>query len=409
LNAAECTLYLSYCGKHPRDDTDQAPSSLISELLDCLAAMHPQQKDFREKFVVQHPLQVFSGNEVEDPRRLRFDPAWNAIPSKKQEVDVRFIRAQITDEASDEHELVLQWQDIKRFFKHPAKYFLQERLGLHLAGQEEKLDEHEPFGSNGGLPRYQLRHAVFNALIADGQPPDDQELLTRLRSLALLPSGFSAEPVLYKTLSEVKRQATRFKAWRSGEARNEKFELRLGRFVIQGSLDNCYPQGVARIVLGEMQGRHHCSHGLDALLLSALGNQNPLMEFAEIKKDSPLQRTRPTHDSAQAKNELNDLLELFVSGQKQPLPFYPDTGFTYLKNLREQNYAFNEKAWEKASEAAPENDIWWTTALRGQNPFIDHADQPESFPASLAFRDISLKVFHACAPEFIGGTGDDDD
>jgi len=409
LTAAETTLYLSYCGKHPRDDTDQAPSSLISELLDCLTAMYPEQKDFRENFVVQHPLQVFSGAEKEDRRRLRFDPAWNTNQSATPDSDVRFIHSQITEDASGEHELVVQWQDVKRFFKHPAKYFLRECLGLRLTGQEEKLDEHEPFGNSSGLRRYQLRHAVFNALIADAALPSDQELLEHLRSLALLPSGFSAEALFYKTLSEVKLQAMRFKTWQSGAARSEAFELKLGRFVIQGNQDNSYRQGVARIVLGEMQGRHHCAHGLDALLLSAQGNEKPLVEFAEIKKERPLQRIRPTHDPAQARKQLNDLLELFVSGQKQPLPFNPDTGFAYIKNLHGQGFAFNEKAWEKASEAAPEQDIWWATAMRGQDPFSDHGGQPESFPTSLAFRDISLKVFSACAPEFIGETEDSDD
>ena len=52
----------------------------------------------------------------------------------------------------------------------------------------------------------------------------------------------------------------------------------------------------------------------------------------------------------------------------------------------------------------PDQDIWWATALRGQDPFNDHGDQPEYFSGSQAFREISLKVFSACAPEFIGGT-----
>ena len=50
----------------------------------------------------------------------------------------------------------------------------------------------------------------------------------------------------------------------------------------------------------------------------------------------------------------------------------PTEDFNNWNNLHDQNFAFNEKAWEKASEAAPEQDIWWATALRGQDPFIDH-------------------------------------
>jgi exodeoxyribonuclease V gamma subunit len=410
LTAAETTFYLSYCGKHPRDDTEQAPSSLISELLDCLAAMHPEQKKFREIFVLQHALQVFSLDEKPDTRRLRFDPAWQVKPNTTEDVHPLFLNAPLAIRASDEAEHIVQWQDFKRFFKHPPKYFLQTSLGLRLVEQEEQLDEHEPFGNPSGLPRYQLRHAVFNALITDGQAPSDADLLAMLRSRAFLPSGFSAEPILYKTLSEIRGQAARFKAWRVGDAGELPFELVLeskqNRFVLQGSLEDIYPQGAARIVLGEMRGKHHCSHGLDALLLSALDSGKSVVEFVEIKKDRPLQRIRPTHDPATAQTYLTELMELFVLGQQQPLPFAPDAGFTYIKNLHEPAAIFDERAWQKAAEASPSHDLWWATALRGQEPFTDHQDHPASFPSSAAFRDISLKVFSACAPEFIGSGKD---
>ena len=420
LSAAETTFYLSYCGKHPRDDTEQAPSSLISELLDCLAAMHPEQKNFRESFVLQHALQVFSADEKPDARRQRFDPAWQVKQNDTEDARPRFLQAPLINDwfgdPSDESEHIVQWKDFKRFFKHPAKYFLQTRLGLRLVEQEERLAEHEAFGNPSGLPRYQLRHAVFNALIENEQTPSDAKLLAMLRSRAFLPSGFAAEPILQKTLSEVRLQATRFKNWRVGEASDLPFELpfelafdlKQACFVLQGSLEDVYPQGAARIVLGEMRGKHHCSHGLDALLLSALNSEKPLVEFVEIKKDRPLQRIRPAHNSATARAHLKQLLELFVLGQHQPLPFAPDAGFAYIKNLRDPAATFDEKAWQKAVDASTSQDLWWTTALRGQDPFADHQDHPEMFPSSAAFRDISLKVFSACAPEFIG-SGEDTD
>lgn len=404
LTAAETTFYLSYCGKHPRDDTEQAPSSLVSELLDCLAAMHPSQEKFREKFVLQHPLQVFSGDEKDDPRRLRFDPAWQALPETATEHDSRFLTSPLTETSGEPSTLVVQWLEVKRFFKHPSKYFLQERLGLQLSVREDKLDEHEPFGKPAGLERYRLRHAVFDALIAGEHLPVDGDLLSDLQSRALLPSGFSALPVFYETLREVKQQAVRFKAWRAGQPESRMpFELRLGRFVVQGSLEGVHEAGVARIVLGEMHGRHHCAHGLDALLLSAMDEGKTLVEFAEIEKDQPAQRIRPTHDHAAAKKQLSDMLELFSAGREQPLPFYPDTAFRYVENLRGQFSGFNEKAWEKACEAAPENDLWWSTAMRGRDPFIENPEEASRHTESMAFRDISLRVFVACAPELIHG------
>ena len=413
LIAADTTFYLSYCGKHPRDDTEQAPSSLISELLDCLARMYPEQSDFRKNFIVQHPLQVFSvdadADADADARSVRFDPAWQLPPHDGGETDIRFVHGVIDEAADAEVTHKVAWQDFKRFFRHPAKYFLQQRLGLRLEASEELLDEHEPFGKASGLHRHALRHAVFNALVADGKTPTDSELLSLLRSQALLPAGFSAEQSLYKTLREVKQQAMRFKKWRGGDAQVLPFEVTLGPYILHGSLDGIYPQGAARIVLGEMVGRHHCTQGLDALLLSALNLGIPLVEFAELKKGQPQQRIRPSHSSEDAIRHLSGLMALFIAGQKRPLPFNPDTGLAYVKNKQAEAASFDEKAWEKAAEAMPEKDLWWTTAMRGNDPFLDHADNAESFASSIAFREISLNVFSACAPEFIGSGDDTDD
>jgi len=411
LTAADTTLYLSYCGRHPRDDTEQAPSSLLSELLDCLAAMHPEQKEFRKEFVLQHPLQAFSSDNEKDPRRFRFDPAWKASASATDDVDFRFVSSAFTSAPEPQSNTIVEWSVFKKFFRDPSRYFLENRLGLRLEQSEEALAEHESFGNPSGLQRYQLQHAVFNALIAD-DTPSDAELLSLLRSQALLPPGFSAETVLYKTLSETRSQAMRFRQWRKGEPSTLAFELPLDRFVLQGSLADIYPAGVARVKFGKMSGRHHLAHGLDALLLSALQSGKNVVEFIELQEDRPLQRVRPSHDANTAKQHLNALLALFSLGSEQPLPFYADASFNYVKNKYFQADSFNEIAWASALKAAPGKDIWWNTALRGQDPFIDTHGEPESFPNSVLFREASFTVFSACAPEFIGvgnESGDSDE
>lgn len=408
LCAAETTLYLSYCGKHPRDDTEQAPSSLISELLDCLAAMYPKQADFREKFVVQHPLQVFSPDAKADIRSPRFNPAWQSLSYEQDNPDLRFVCSAIPERADAVSGNKVAWQDFKRFFKHPSKFFLQNRLNLRLEQSEELLDEHEAFGIASGLHRFELRHAVFNALVAAENTPSDKELLALLRSKALLPAGYSAEQSLNKTLHEVKQQALRFKKWRIAEPAALPFELKLGSDVLHGSLEGVYPNGAARIVFGEMHGRNHCMQGLDALLLSALNQGVPLVEFAELKKGEPQQRIRPTHDKEAAIRHLTALMELFNEGQQRPLPFNPDAGFIYAKHAPFEPAVLNEKAWEKAADAMPENDLWWTTAMRGNDPFLDQSEQADCDANRIAFGEISVSVFRACAPEFIG-SGEDAD
>ena len=54
-------LYLSYIGRDIRNDAEFAPSSLISELLDTIAAMTGKSgRELSEKWVKHHPLQAFS-------------------------------------------------------------------------------------------------------------------------------------------------------------------------------------------------------------------------------------------------------------------------------------------------------------------------------------------------------------
>ena len=66
-------LYLSYIGRDIRNDAEFAPSSLISELLDTIAAMTGKSgRELSEKWVKHHPLQAFSRRYS---KRTRFQTA----------------------------------------------------------------------------------------------------------------------------------------------------------------------------------------------------------------------------------------------------------------------------------------------------------------------------------------------
>ncbi|MGN6847740.1 exodeoxyribonuclease V subunit gamma, partial [Neisseria sp. P0021.S005] len=59
LISAREMLYLSYIGRDIRNDAEFAPSSLISELLDTIAAMTGKSgRELSEKWVKHHPLQA---------------------------------------------------------------------------------------------------------------------------------------------------------------------------------------------------------------------------------------------------------------------------------------------------------------------------------------------------------------
>jgi exodeoxyribonuclease V gamma subunit len=191
-------LYLSYAGRSIRDNSPLPPSVLISELLDCLVpalASDPSSEEAREaarqRLVVEHPLQAFSieGFDGVDARLQSFNAEYcEALKSVKSGSELHFgdsraamtalerntaltpISASLTpisarddaddEEAFDEPALPFfaaplaaagaEWRTVtldqlQRFFRNPARYLLERRLGIVLGKGEEELQDDEPF------------------------------------------------------------------------------------------------------------------------------------------------------------------------------------------------------------------------------------------------------------------------
>jgi exodeoxyribonuclease V gamma subunit len=399
--AASEVLYLSYLGADPRDGSAREPSPLVSELLDVAARYHREPDAARAELIVHEPLQPFSpaafgaGDEADgapEPRRYSYRGEWRpaaqAGAGERRELGPWIEHPLAPVEAAPRIALA----DLRAFLRDPPGAFLRQRLSLRLPEAGDADDDVEPLLLPGrGLQRQQLQQAVYEALLA-GQ---GEGLQARLRARALLPSGPLGRRQLDSLLAEVRPYAETFARWREDQApQSQHFELELGAQRLYGRIDDVYAAGLARLRFGKLHGPAQIAHGLDWLVLSALGDARPLAQFAETGGGAG-PTLRAAAAPAQARAALDALLRLRTHGLREPLPFLPRAGWLWYLADSEGRDAWSQAAlqWHGGSHSWSEAEAGGARlALRGRDPFAATAEG-----AALAdeFRAIARLIFDA--------------
>ncbi|WP_339080773.1 exodeoxyribonuclease V subunit gamma [Pseudomonas sp. TMP9] len=151
LLSARGGLYLSYVGRDPRSNAVLPPSVLVSELLDVvdLTAV-VTSGPASTRITHQHPLQPFAPGNFAGDRHAGFAAPWfHAAQRLSQAVasaaPFASVLAAPDKEGVGGAALSIEPSQLIHCFKHPARYLLEQRLGLRLAQTEEALAGDEPF------------------------------------------------------------------------------------------------------------------------------------------------------------------------------------------------------------------------------------------------------------------------
>lgn len=164
LLSARNGLYLSYVGRDPRSNAELPPSVLVSELLDVIdltAITHSGPVSAR--ITHHHPLQPFAPANFAGGRQAGFAAPWfRAAQRLSQAVEAPAPFASALA-APDKDWLSIEPSQLIHCFKHPARYLLEQRLGLRLAQGEETLAGDEPF-SVEWTSQHGLRQLALQAI-----------------------------------------------------------------------------------------------------------------------------------------------------------------------------------------------------------------------------------------------------
>ncbi|QNP39402.1 exodeoxyribonuclease V subunit gamma [Lysobacter solisilvae (ex Woo and Kim 2020)] len=402
--AASDVLYLSYLGADPRDGSEREPSVLVSELLDTAARYHAEPAAVRKAFTVRHPLQPFApaafgaGANGEEPRRYSYRGEWR--PAAQSQGGERqplgaWLRAPLPARPREDAPEELSLTDLRKFLRDPCEAFLRQRLHLRLPEESDAQDDTEPLTLPGrGLQHWQLQHAVFDACVAG----IGDELAARLRARAMLPSGPMGMRQLERVRATVQPYADAFREWRRGAPRTVNVDVELDGIRLYGRIEDVYADGLARLRFDELHGPAQIAHGLDWLVLCALGEAQPLWQFALRDKQIGPHRRDPV-PTAQAQAALRALLCLRERGLREALPFLPRSGWVWYQAEQQASAASaraSKSPWDRARETWAGGNNGWSESqtasaqlvLRGHDPFADDA-------LGAQFRAIATRVFDA--------------
>ena len=152
LLSARGGLYLSYVGRDPRSNAELPPSVLVSELLEVvdLTAVCADGRPASAHIRLEHPLQPFAPGNFAGGRDAGFAAPWFRAAQRLSEAVAPpqpFAEALPApgEDGPGGDPLTLEPSQLIHCFKHPARYLLEQRLGLRLAQAEEALAGDEPF------------------------------------------------------------------------------------------------------------------------------------------------------------------------------------------------------------------------------------------------------------------------
>lgn len=232
LLAARDRFVISYTGRSIRDNAPLPPAALVDELLDHLAramagadATPRQLEAARRAFIIEHPLQPFSsgyftpstGLFTYDPERARLAEQLAAGVAPRVEP---FFAQPLPPEPPEPVAFV----DFVRFWHHPSRALLRERLGVVLELAQGELIDMEPFELDYAA-RDALAERLLPTLVTDGGDASRARAARIADASPELPAGATGGILKRRELAALARLADDVRAELAGGVTRLSFRL----------------------------------------------------------------------------------------------------------------------------------------------------------------------------------------
>jgi len=352
--SAQQKLYLSYCGKSIKDNSERCPSVLINEIVDYVSLSYrlasdndktPQQcsDNLINKLIKQHPLTPFSSlyyNQTSPFYSYQRDWLGALAPTTPS-----------SDFLSEPLPLVIEHHVINvdmltRFIKHPSQFFFNQRLGIYFSNNNTDLLDSEPFDPDG-LASYDVKSRLLAAYLKN----KENESLSHIRAEGILPHAHFADLYLEQQTEQMAPLAAQVKPYFLKTEADIEINLDLtlqteanltDLFSLQGWLkQHVSPNTLIRYKSGKANGKFFVECYIDYLCFCA--------QPANVEQNnaSPKQVLMFTQDGQwlfnaitreQAMVHLTRLGNHYLKGLCHPIPLLIDSGWRYI------NARFDEKS-----------------------------------------------------------------
>ncbi len=379
LLSARQHLYMSYVGASIVDNVSIPPSVLVSDVRDVLNQTFEtiDGDDVWSQIVTKHPLQAFSRRYFDQSSPALFSyKASQCPPEHKQAESVSWFNDTLPEPDVSERQVSLL--QLTQFYRHPARYLIQQRLGLSLDRDEAQLDPREPFALEG-LEAWQLRQQLLTQRLQGNVLADSLPLI---QATGILPQGLMGEQVFYEQAEKVDDFADSLASvYPETFIEAIAFELDIDQFTLMGQLEGCSEQGLFQYRLAKAKGGDLLAVWCRHLVLNCLKPQGVVCESRWITEDNDIQLL-PVEN---AESILSELLSYYWQGLQQALPLFANTSFAYAK------------AELNGGRANPDNAMWaaWqgNQQLSGEMDDLYYQQLYQTPPLDEAFKALALAIY----------------
>ncbi|MFZ0612133.1 MAG: exodeoxyribonuclease V subunit gamma [Desulfobacterales bacterium] len=328
LVSAGRVFYISYVGQSVQDNSDIPPAVVVSELIDAIESacgISPAE------LVVRHPLQAYSPRYFDSSDPALFSYSVENFLAAAGPVADDGPRPFFSGPLPPPPE---EWQDLSveqlaRFYSQPARFLVQQRLGIFLGDTGILAADKENFTLDA-LDAYRIREDLMTLRTAGRDLAGHFPIQ---RAKGGLPQGVIGR----LSYNELKNQTDEFAARLleiTGDQPAETLpvDLRISGIRLAGTLEGLYPQGRIQVRFARRRARDYLSAWVYHLVMCAV-RPNGRVPATTLVGEDGIACFRPV-DRPDA--ILAELLAIFSEGLCRPLPFFPDLSLLFLKLVTEK-------------------------------------------------------------------------
>lgn len=377
LASARERLVLSYVGRSQKDNSELAPSSVLSELVDVIDATFARagNRRPREALTREHALQPFSERyfTASTAATFSFSKANRraaAALATTTEAPQPFVLSPL---AATETPVELSIADLVEFWTDPSRYFCRRVLRLRIPGDDGEPIDVESFGADS-LADYGVRDRLVARRLAD--LPSGEDELAVLRAAVGLPHaglGRARHAELGREAREFTDTLVTVAGGRPVFSDPIVVDIAGAGWRLAGRIERVTERGLLHFRPSKIKPKDYLRAWIPHVVLNALPSA-PIRETTLVGKDKVV-TFAPLSDAAAT---LAKLVDGYVAGRASPPPVFERASFAYAEK-KAQSTKDLQGARDAALAAA-------RTGLEGSSFQPGPADADEAH-VRIVFRD----------------------
>jgi exodeoxyribonuclease V gamma subunit len=382
LLAATDQLIITYAGRDQRTNQERPAAVPVAELLDVVdrTVRVDGPGRARDRIVLHHPLQSFDPRNF-TPDALGADRPWSFDPVNLDGARARKLRSPrppfLSQRLPPWERPAIQLDSLIRFAEHPVRAFLRERLGHYARLASDQINDALPVELDA-LEKWGVGARMLEARLAGADP---EGALAAERARGLCPPGSLAEALLTdadQAVGALLEAGAVFPSW-SSQSDSVDINLTLpdGRLLV-GTVPGVKDDTILSCTYSALGPRQRLAAWVRFLALSVahpdrdisavtIGRgetrrRGRMVGVAQVAwpRQLPLPGQSETQ-AARARTALDELVDLYDRGMREPLPIYCRTSAAWAEAVRgadEDPVARARRCWESERESPVPAEQW---------------------------------------------------